>query len=482
MLVTPFSKMKKRIIPILSIILVIAFIVISYTSYKVAYNSLSNQLSRNTLPLTGDNIYSEIQQDLLRPIFVSSLMAQDTFVRNWILKGENNEQQLIDYLQEIQVTYGAETSFFVSELSRRYYHSSGVLKKVDAEDQQDSWYFNARSLAASEDYEINIDTDTADTSRTVVYVNYKVKDFNDNLIGIIGIGLAVDRVGKLIEKYQNKYNRIIYFTDKTGLVTLNGSGYNGAERLQDSLYLKQHAEKILNSPNASLLYDNEHSKVYLDSRFVPEFKWFLIVEQTGLEGQKELEQTLWGNLTLGLLVTIALMFLANRILGNYQSKLEQLATTDFLTNTATRQVLDSHFANIATQKTVPMSLILLDIDNFKQINDAYGHNAGDRIIKMVSNNLLMGREAGDLVCRWGGEEFILLLPHTTLLQATNIAEKLRIKIAKTKVRIDKQDISVSASFGVAERLKNESKLQLIHRADLSLSQAKTTGKNKVISQ
>lgn len=477
----PFSKMKKRIVPVLSIILVVAFIVISYTSYLVAHNSLSNQLSRNTLPLTGDNIYSEIQQDLLRPIFISSLMAQDTFVRNWIIQGEKNEQSLIDYLKEIQTSYGAETSFFVSENTRRYYHSSGVLKTVDSTVQQDSWYFNARTLPDSEDYEINIDTDTADTSRTVVYVNYKVKDFDDKLIGIIGVGLTVDLVGKLIEKYQAKYNRIIYFTDKQGLVTLNGTGYSGAQRIQNSEGLSKHAAQILNNSTSSLHYERQNVEVYLDSRFVPEFKWFLIVEQSGLEGQQELELTLWANIILGLVVTLGLMLLANRILENYQNKLEQLATTDFLTNTSTREVLDSHFANIAAKKSGPMSLIILDIDNFKQINDKFGHNAGDRVIKNVSKQLNQGREAGDLVCRWGGEEFILLLPDTDLSSAHKIAEQLRVLISKAKLVIDKKEIEVSASFGVAQRRASETKLQLIHRADLKLSEAKSLGKNTVVS-
>ncbi|WP_413698926.1 hypothetical protein ACLKMH_15315 [Psychromonas sp. KJ10-10] len=111
MLVSPFNKMKKRIITILSFLLIVAFIVISYTSYIVAHNSLSYQLSHNTLPLTGDNIYSEIQRDLLRPIFVSSLMAQDTFVRNWVIEGEKKPELIVDYLSEIQKSYGAETSF-----------------------------------------------------------------------------------------------------------------------------------------------------------------------------------------------------------------------------------------------------------------------------------------------------------------------------------------------------------------------------------
>tara|TARA_R110001583_G_scaffold22377_6_gene83989 strand:+ start:2474 stop:3931 length:1458 start_codon:yes stop_codon:yes gene_type:complete len=479
MLISPFNKMKKRIITMLSFILTIAFIVISYTSYIVAHNSLSYQLSHNTLPLTGDNIYSEIQRDLLRPVFVSSLMAQDTFVRNWIIEGENNEQLIVDYLSEIQKTYGAETSFFVSEQTRKYYHSSGVLKTVKEKDSQDKWYFRARQLPETENYEINIDVDSADNSRTVVYVNYKVKDFNDQFIGLIGVGLTVNKVQSLIEKYQQKYNRNIYFTDQDGLIRLSGTAYNGASRLDESNGINQFASQILNNNYMNLSYNLGLHTVYVDSRFVPEFNWFLIVEQSELEGQEELMNTLWRNIILGLIITFSLMLLANRILSKYQNQIETLATTDTLTKASTRQALDAYFDFITRKSEAPVSLVLLDIDDFKKVNDKYGHNAGDEIIKTVSDVLLEGRRECDLLCRWGGEEFILLLPNTTLTNASDIAERLRVRIATKIITIGDVELTISASFGVAQKQLNETKIELINRADLNLYNAKNLGKNRV---
>ncbi|MCG8508608.1 MAG: diguanylate cyclase, partial [Rhodospirillales bacterium] len=125
---------KIRFVAILTILLATGFILTSLVSYFVARDSLTTQIEENTLPLTSDNIYSEIQRDLLRPIFISSLMAHDTFVRDWALAGEIDEDRIIRYLAEIQKRYGTVTSFFVSERSRKYYHSSGVLKTVTQED------------------------------------------------------------------------------------------------------------------------------------------------------------------------------------------------------------------------------------------------------------------------------------------------------------------------------------------------------------
>ncbi len=89
---------KERVVTILSILLITGFLITSLVSYFVARQSLSDEISQNSLPLTSDNIYSEIQQDLLRPIFISSLMAQDTFVRDWTIGGETDADKIIRYL------------------------------------------------------------------------------------------------------------------------------------------------------------------------------------------------------------------------------------------------------------------------------------------------------------------------------------------------------------------------------------------------
>ncbi|KEK26863.1 diguanylate cyclase [Shewanella xiamenensis] len=333
---------KKKFIWLLSVLLLVAFLVTSGISYKVAHDSLSQQIESNTLPLTSDNIYSEIQQDLLRPIFISSLMAQDTFVRDWTLNHEQEPEKLIRYLKEIQDKYDTVTSFFVSEQSRNYYHSSGVLKKIQDIEPNDAWYFRVRSLPESEHYEINIDADTADRTKTTVFVNYKVFDFEGKFMGVTGVGLAVEKVKALIELYQKRYNRRVFFTDRQGNVTLHGDEYDGANSLQASTGLEQLSTRILTSPSAAFSYQRNGKTVYLNSRLVPEFKWYLIVEQEDAPQEQELLNTFWGNLALSLVVTIGILFISNMTLGRYQRKLEVMASTDKLTGAANRQVFEEY--------------------------------------------------------------------------------------------------------------------------------------------
>ena len=94
------ANRKKRLLFLLSLILVVGFVTTSLVSYFVSLSLLRNQITTSALPLTSDNIYSEIQRDLIRPIFISSLMANDTFFRDWVIDGEKDETQMVKYLKD----------------------------------------------------------------------------------------------------------------------------------------------------------------------------------------------------------------------------------------------------------------------------------------------------------------------------------------------------------------------------------------------
>jgi hypothetical protein len=104
---------KRKLVLAISLLVLIGFLTTSLVSFFVSRSSLRRQIQTSSLPLTSDNIYSEIQRDLLRPVFISSLMANDTFFRDWILNGEKNEKQIVKYLNEIMNQYDLFTSFFV---------------------------------------------------------------------------------------------------------------------------------------------------------------------------------------------------------------------------------------------------------------------------------------------------------------------------------------------------------------------------------
>jgi len=474
------NQSKLRPIFILTALLVFGFMITSLTSYYTAYDSLSEQITETALPLTSDNIYSEIQQDLLRPIFISSLMAQDTFVRDWTLSGEKDPKQIVRYLKEIQNRYSTVTSFFVSDKTKQYYHPKGVIKTLSQDDPLDNWYFNFKKN--QKEYEVNVDSDTADPSHLTVFINYRVFDYAGNYIGATGVGLAVTKVRELVETYQKRYGRRVSFIDREGTIMLsNTDNYTGSS-IRNTPGLDKIATQILTTPSGSFSYERNAKTIQINSRLVPEFQWYLLVEQEENIIATKITNSLMRNLAISFVICIIVLFFANLTLSRYQTRLEKMAATDSLTGVSNRHVFNTIFEQVvknATRYKHPVSLAMLDIDHFKKVNDTYGHGAGDLALKSVVALIQERLRDSDTVCRWGGEEFLILLPDCDAHRANKIANDIRIAIERRTLIFGNHEIKLTASIGVSELQADEAESTLINRVDEALYRAKKAGRNKV---
>lgn len=156
-----------------------------------------------------------------------------------------------------------------------------------------------------------------------------------------------------------------------------------------------------------------------------------------------------------------------------------LAHTDPLTNTANRRSIMEALHRLLEhhQKTgEPLSLVLLDLDRFKQINDQYGHEMGDKVLIHIVQTLKQSLRSGDLLGRWGGEEFVLLLPNTPLQEAQQLCEQLQQRLAEHPMDNLRP---VSASFGIATAVPGDTPDYLISRADTAMYLSKQAGGNRV---
>ena len=176
------------------------------------------------------------------------------------------------------------------------------------------------------------------------------------------------------------------------------------------------------------------------------------------------------------------MSVSNAIL---YEKTRRLAVTDGLTGISNRhqveQVLQSEFKR-SMRYDVPLSVILLDVDCFKDVNDTHGHQKGDDVLVVVASLLKKVCRANDIAGRYGGEEFLMVLPQSNAKGAFKIAERVREEMMKMSFAADKSNFSVTASCGVAEFNKDsmENIDQLVAVADQALYEAKNGGRNKTI--
>jgi two-component system cell cycle response regulator len=166
-------------------------------------------------------------------------------------------------------------------------------------------------------------------------------------------------------------------------------------------------------------------------------------------------------------------------------RLTALSVTDPLTGIANRRAFDERLAVEVARSTryrVPLTLVMLDLDHFKQLNDRFGHLAGDEVLRAVAAVLDREKRAGDLVARFGGEEFAAILPHTGAAASLAWAERVRGSIAALAVSTaELSALTVTASFGVAECVPGEGPRRVLDDADAALYRAKRGGRNRVVT-
>ena len=165
------------------------------------------------------------------------------------------------------------------------------------------------------------------------------------------------------------------------------------------------------------------------------------------------------------------------------ARLEILATTDLLTGLYNRRhffTLGEYEMEKSRQIASPLSLIFLDTDHFKLVNDTYGHATGDLVLTQIAGLISVNARKGDIVCRIGGEEFAILLPDTQLPNAQAAAERIRMAIFSNPIHINQTVISITASLGVVEVSANDHDLaEVLAHADEALFRAKFNGRNRV---
>lgn len=179
---------------------------------------------------------------------------------------------------------------------------------------------------------------------------------------------------------------------------------------------------------------------------------------------------------------------SSQMMQDLQKDLEAVrkeALTDSLTGLANRKSFDSEITRLVVdgaEDDVTFSLIMMDIDHFKAFNDNYGHQVGDQVLRLVALTLVEGIKGRDLACRYGGEEFALLLPDTTMKQALHVGDFLRKAVAGKDIvnRASGEKLGkITMSGGVAEVVPGESVDDLIARADAALYTAKHNGRNQM---
>ena len=296
---------------------------------------------------------------------------------------------------------------------------------------------------------------------------------------------------KVWEKEANNYLPTIlssrYLLDKQTIHTLTPVNFSQDELRTINDNISTQAAKQLDKGQPFLLHTSIKDKDFTVS-FTPvsnienkQVAYYIAYQEDRI--LKNINRDYELQLLISAFITLAFSFIAVMYYRAYQKTsqtLKELATTDPLTKIANRNQL--HLVMQTSMQTslryeIPLSLIHLDIDNFKRLNDQLGQTTGDEILIELSALLKHHTRSSDFLARWAGQEFILVLSKTDLHQAEELANKLRAIIAERTFVVTAH---LTCSFGVAQLQKGDTEASLLKRVDSALSTAKEEGKNRVV--
>lgn len=478
---------RDKLLLALATILLLSFIGTSGLNYLITKGSVHSEIIKNDLPLTMNNIYSDLTAELSRPILVASSMATDTFLKDWVISGESDVSKVQRYLLEIKERYGFFSTFFISASSLKYYHFKGLHKQIRPDDEHDIWYYHF--ISSGKEYDLDVDSDEVSNNVLVVFINYRVVDDNGQLLGVTGVGLKVESIAQVIQEYKNRYDRTVYLTDRNGLIQVHqDSSLIEKSSIGDFEGLKHHVDNIIYNPSTpiSIEYLRNGEKILLNVRTIEILNWLLFVEQNETQALKVARMNFIRSLCIGLAATVIVIVLTLVTINRYQDSLEKYAISDELTGVGNRRELENEYTRAVyaySRDSSEFSLVLIDIDKFKPVNDRLGHLFGDEVLRKVAEVISLNVRPTDTLVRWGGDEFAILVLSKIVISA-KMAERVRISVERMewdKLALERHDPrqNISLSCGVTDYTEGDSLDTMLLRADKALYRCKEAGGNKV---
>ncbi|MEP4888520.1 MAG: sensor domain-containing diguanylate cyclase [Aliiglaciecola sp.] len=419
--------------------------------------------------------FNLISEEIIKPLYVAETIARASNLKNLMNSPVLDEVAIKQTLHELGEEFQVE--FFVAnESDRTQYNSDGSSLALDINKVE--WYF--RAMYTEQDIVGVLG------NREDIRIYYDVKIYNDKgeFLGFIGLNKKLTTFLNAFDNFKKEFGYDFVFVDHNNNVVLSSD----TNLVADGKRILQLNQLPWYAPYISKYNDSEQHHNFLvevagedlliaQANFEPlNWKMFLInplkVRQTAATQDFAIQTTY---ITVAIFTAILIIWLIGKSL---QGEFARRHLKDPLTQLPNRAHLAWHYEKFARMNK-SIAVIMVDLDHFKAINDTYGHSAGDKALCEVANLLKSLLRDIDIVARWGGEEFVILLPAADITIANHIADRARQVIAKHIFVANSKVIQITASFGVSADTGKSNLIQLINNADAALYEAKNSGRNKV---
>ncbi len=476
------KNFKYKINLLVSAIIILGFTAIIFINYN-NYSKIIKDDIKNISKLTSTNIYSDINNELTKPIFVSLTMANDSFLKDWLLEEEtmvNDEAHLLklqNYLKGFEIKYGYNSVFLVSDKTKKYYHYAGILKTIDEKNEHDQWYFNF--INDNKTNVLDVDNDEAANNTLTVFVNCRIQDKNNVLMGVTGVGLEMNQIQSMLMSFEEDYGLEAFLIDENGLVQVHTTdSFIEKYNIFSDGSMNLLKDDIINNRTSLETFPYKEAGIdgYLITRYIDDLGWYLVVKKDTSVLKNIFMSQLFDELLILIVVIGVVILIINSVIKRYGVQIAKMANTDSLTEVLNRRGFDEALSSIfRNSKANNSAMFVFDIDDFKIINDTYGHVFGDRIICLIASYASEIIGENGIIARWGGDEFAGIL-QGSIEESKEITDMLTEKISQD-IELKKYKITISLGLTHIEKLDTATSVMV--RADKALYEAKSNGKNQV---
>jgi len=479
-----FINKFDRYISVVFIITIVVIVATSYFTFKEIFARSHQKQQEAILPL-----FSLITSEIIRPITVSQYMASDPFLLEYIQQDEIDSNIVFDYITSVSTKFKT-LSFIAMEKHQLLIDSNKKITNLNGDDAE--WYHR---LKKSNKVEF---TDFGDAQNPHLFFDVKMFNRQQDFLGFVGLAVDLDHFASQFKTFKKDFGFEVYFIDENDHVTLSSSqlmkttfhhrrdnltNINTLEWYQNyQSAWQQNINSNNNNENSKSIFSFSNDHLIVSQIALKELNWRVFIVAPPITKQSAYWQLFIQNLFIFLVVSYVLYYVFILCVRNFRTDLVKDSETDFLTKLPNRSFIHWKYSQLSNEHK-HVSVVIADIDNFKVINDTYGHLFGDDVLKVIAKELSKNLRNFDLVGRWGGEEFIFILPDTNAQQAQEIVDRIRENIANipfTPASTSKQ-INITVSFGISDsNLAGVSLENILINADQALYSAKTNGRNQVV--
>jgi diguanylate cyclase (GGDEF)-like protein len=418
-----------------------------------------------------------IVEQLMQPLHISQTLAKAKELKDLMRDPQDNEEQVFTTLKRLNQEFSLNF-FIASEISRTQYDSAG--KKIDLIEGKVDWYFRYK------DQPENAMADIGQWQNPQFYIDLKIYDDEGNFLGVFGVGKSLTAFTQVFSEYKKTYGYDFIFVDQNKDITLTsdpellikGVTFKNLADLPWFQALKPAQQQA--SLNNLLLQINGQEALIAELNIQP-FDWTLYIITPLQSRQTEISRGFIISIVTLLAVIFGLFLLIYNLLYYFKKDIQKIKQIDILTELANRGNTTLKFEELMYEKK-SVSLVLIDLDNFKPINETHGRKAGDIVLRQVAQMLQSNIRDTDILGRWGGEEFILLMSDTGPHEAVELCQELCKKLAAMTITTGTTSIQITGSFGVSFTATPRTMSEVITAADDALFSAKRDGRNMVRMQ